>query len=103
MLGFLHILINVRFRVTVPFVVIVLAFILVFLLHLLTPESLEEVHHLLIVQRIGEVLGETCETAELSLSPIGDVLTLARGSTHTISLIDIRFEDCTQIQGITLG
>ena len=77
MLGLLHILIDVGLHIVLPVLILVATLLLVlFLIHLLTSEALDEVHHLFVVQRIGEVLRNTLESADLTLLPVGGMIAL---------------------------
>ena len=102
MFGFLHVLIDIGLDIIIIQLVIVLALVIL-LIYSLAFQPFDPVHHLLIIQGVGEVLGESLETAYLAKSPISGMFTDSRRGSHTVCLIDIRSKRTAQVQGVTLG
>ncbi len=87
-------------------IVVVTAALLVVLrvvfLHLLASQPLEEVGHLLVVERVGEVLTHALEASELALAVAGDVVADVRFAVF-VEHIGICGKRGVECKGVTLG
>ena len=79
MLTSLHLVVEVGIDTGIV-VVLLLVLILVVLLHTLATQPLEEVGHLLVVQRVVEVLRHALETSETSVAILRTITDIRTGA-----------------------
>ena len=104
MLASLHVGVEVGVESGVVLVVVAAAAFLVFILlvDLLAAQPLEEVGHLGIVERVGEVLRHALEASEASVAVLGAVADVG-ACAHGVGFVGVGGEGGVEVEGVALG
>ena len=109
MLSFLQVVVDVGLYLVlilfVVFVVLIAVSLSLALLVLvaLSLEPFDDLGHLLIADRVAQVLRHTLEPSDLAQAPVSLCVADTWRSSYRVGLIDIAGEDSVEVEGVALG